>query len=94
MIITPYAAQVQLILSHRSGKEVHTVDSFQGREARVVVLSIVRDGSKGLGFWADARRLTVALTRARTRLIIIATGAGRWPPGPLRDLVLARSADA
>lgn len=94
VLITPYAAQTRQLLAQASHREVHTVDSFQGREAETVILSIVRDGSKGLGFWADARRLTVALTRARTRLIIIATGAGRWPPGPLRDLVLARSADA
>lgn len=77
VMLTPYAAQVHLLLSHASNCEVHTLDSFQGREADVVVLSTVRDGSAGLGFWEDPRRLTVALTRARRRLLVIFSGT--WP---------------
>lgn len=78
VIITPYSAQVQLLLSHALQREVHTVDSFQGREADTIVLSTVRDGTTGLGFWSDDRRLTVALTRARRRLIVVVS-ATRWP---------------
>ena len=89
VVITPYAAQVQLLLSRKAGVEVHTVDSFQGREADVVVLSVVRDGSGGPGFWQDARRWTVALTRARRKLVVVATGVDRWPDdSPLRRLMV------
>jgi superfamily I DNA and/or RNA helicase len=38
-------------------------------------LSVVRDGSAGLGFWADERRLVVALTRAKRRLVIVTSMA-------------------
>lgn len=83
VLISPYAAQVQLLLSHASGRQVHTVDSFQGREADTVVLSVVRDGSSGLGFWMEDRRLVVALTRARTRLVVVASQVHRWPEDSL-----------
>ena len=62
VILSPYIAQCHQILSHATRREVHTIDSFQGREADVIVLSVVRDGSRGIGFWCDGRRLTVALT--------------------------------
>ena len=90
VIITPYAGQVQLLLSHGTSREVHTIDSFQGREADTVVLSLVRDGRNGFGFWSDTRRLAVALTRARTHLVVLASRAHEWPPdGPLGQLVAA-----
>ena len=46
------------------------------RTSDTVVLCLVRDGSRGLGFWADERRLVVALTRARRRLVGGASGVG------------------
>ena len=93
VIITPYSGQVQLLLAQRTNREVHTVDSFQGREADFVVLSVVRDGSAGIGFWEDERRLTVALTRARRRLVVLATTPDRWPEGSaLRRLWEAHAA--
>ena len=49
-----------------------------------MVLSIVRDGSDGTGFWQDPRRLTVALTRARLRLVVVFSGV--WP----EDSILGR----
>ena len=61
--------------------EVCTVDSFQGREADVVLLSCVRGGGGGggggggIGFVADVRRMNVALTRARSSLLIVCNGA-------------------
>ena len=71
VILCPYVAQCRRILSRGLGVPVHTIDSFQGREADTVVVSMVRDGSTGLGFWSDPRRLVVALTRARRRLVIV-----------------------
>ena len=79
MLLSPYASQCRLLLAQKSGCEVHTIDSFQGREADVVVLSLVRDGTRGFGFFEDARRLTVALTRAKTRLVVVASNVDAWP---------------
>lgn len=83
VIITPYAAQYKLLLAGGSGFEIHTVDSFQGREAEAIVLSCVRDGSSGIGFWEDKRRLAVALTRAKKYLYVVATTPDKWPDGSL-----------
>lgn len=72
-IITPYDDQVDLIRSLvREEIEVHTVDGYQGREKEVIVLSFVRSNKEGeLGFLTDLRRLNVALTRAKRKLIAI-----------------------
>ncbi|WP_087036239.1 IGHMBP2 family helicase [Thermococcus litoralis] len=72
-IITPYDDQVDLIRSLvREEIEVHTVDGYQGREKEVIVLSFVRSNTEGeLGFLTDLRRLNVALTRAKRKLIAI-----------------------
>ena len=60
--MTGYTTQV-VALSSALDVVVATTDSFQGREADVVLLSLVRTSSPG--FWSDARRLNVALTRAK-----------------------------
>jgi len=72
-VITPYDDQVDLIRSLLGDAiEVNTVDGYQGREKEVVVLSFVRSNKKGeLGFLTDLRRLNVALTRAKRKLIAI-----------------------
>jgi ATP-dependent RNA/DNA helicase IGHMBP2 len=72
-IITPYAKQVELLRQAcPSVGEVSTVDSFQGREADVVIISLVRSNMKRqVGFLADSRRLNVAITRARRQVFII-----------------------
>ncbi|ORX42804.1 P-loop containing nucleoside triphosphate hydrolase protein [Piromyces finnis] len=49
---------------------VNTIDSFQGQESDIVLLSCVRSGTKSVGFLSDKRRLNVAITRARYSLII------------------------
>ena len=49
---------------------VNTVDSFQGQESDIVILSCVRSDTKNVGFLSDKRRLNVAITRARFSLII------------------------
>lgn len=69
VILCPYQAQARQILSLGSDIHVHTVDSFQGREADIVVLSVVRTDS--CGFWNDKRRLCVALTRAKHVLCVV-----------------------
>ena len=77
-VISPYSAQVRWIRERlrSAGVEVDTVDGFQGREKEVVVISLVRSNAKGeIGFLADTRRMNVALTRAKRRLIVIGDSA-------------------
>ncbi len=78
-VITPYNQQVDLLklMLVQAGLErlvsVNTVDSFQGREADIVILSLVRSNDAGeVGFLADFRRLNVAVTRARKHVLIVA----------------------
>ncbi len=78
-VISPYDAQVQRIralLAEFPDLEVDTVDGFQGREKEAIILSLVRSNDNGeLGFLSDIRRMNVALTRARKKLIVIGDGA-------------------
>jgi ATP-dependent RNA/DNA helicase IGHMBP2 len=82
-VISPYAAQVRLLRERIDAKvdggdaiEVDTVDGFQGREKEAVVISLVRSNVTGeIGFLADTRRMNVALTRARRKLIVIGDSA-------------------
>ena len=78
-VISPYDAQVQKIrqlLAEATDLEVDTVDGFQGREKDAVIVSLVRSNENGeLGFVADIRRINVALTRARRKLIVIGDSA-------------------
>ncbi|KXZ45061.1 hypothetical protein GPECTOR_59g670 [Gonium pectorale] len=70
-IITPYRAMVALLQAH-PGLEVATVDGFQGREKAVVLLVTVRANDRGrVGFVDEARRLNVAITRAKAALVVI-----------------------
>jgi len=73
-VITPYDDQVSRIRSLLpvEGLEVKSVDGFQGREKEVIVLSFVRSNPEGeVGFLMDERRLNVAITRAKRKLIMI-----------------------
>lgn len=77
-IIAPYAAQVRWLRQNSEYEqvEIDTVDGFQGREKEAIVISLVRSNSIGeIGFLADARRMNVALTRARRKLIIVGDSA-------------------
>jgi superfamily I DNA and/or RNA helicase len=77
-VIAPYAAQVRWLRqrSEYDYLEIDTVDGFQGREKEVVIMSLVRSNSTGeIGFLADKRRMNVAMTRARRKLIIIGDSA-------------------
>ncbi len=73
-VITPYKDQVDL-LNHRNSienLEINTVDGFQGREKELVINSFVRSNhNDNIGFLRDLRRLNVALTRAKRKLILI-----------------------
>ena len=81
-VISPYKAQVQylrqLIRRDAFFKPFHhliavnTVDGFQGQERDVIVISLVRANDEGqIGFLSDLRRMNVAITRARMKLIIL-----------------------
>ncbi|MEM7456187.1 MAG: AAA domain-containing protein [Planctomycetota bacterium] len=81
-IIAPYAAQVRLLrtLSREnmllSGIEIDTVDGFQGREKEAILISTVRSNPNGeIGFLGDRRRMNVALTRAKRKLIVTGDSA-------------------
>eukprot|EP00558_Chaetoceros_sp_UNC1202_P002321 CAMPEP_0197237922 /NCGR_PEP_ID=MMETSP1429-20130617/4606_1 /TAXON_ID=49237 /ORGANISM="Chaetoceros sp., Strain UNC1202" /LENGTH=145 /DNA_ID=CAMNT_0042697005 /DNA_START=181 /DNA_END=615 /DNA_ORIENTATION=+ len=82
-IITPYFQQVALMrrlfgdkygLSYTRFVDISTIDSFQGKEAGIVILSCVRAGTTGggIGFLSDVQRMNVALTRAKQYLFVIA----------------------
>ena len=81
-IISPYRAQVQYLRRLLMKREyfkpfrrlisVNTVDGFQGQERDVIVISLVRSNDEGqIGFLRDLRRMNVAITRARMKLIIL-----------------------
>lgn len=72
-VISPYSAQVQLINSITPRSIcANSVDGFQGGEAEVVILSLVRSNTDGeCGFLKDKRRLNVAISRARRCCVVI-----------------------
>ena len=71
-VVSPFRAQVVLLRQMLNGANVtvDTVERFQGGERDIMILSFVR--SRGTGFVFDDRRLNVALTRARRKLILVA----------------------
>ena len=86
VIITPYQAQCKLLKKLNNNLKIHTIDSFQGREADVIILTTVR--TNNMGFWSDYRRLNVALTRAKHVLRIVGnTNAWKSNNGPLSKLI-------
>ena len=77
-IITPYNAQVQLLREKTTNEaiEIGSIDGFQGREKEAVIISLVRSNADTeIGFLRDTRRMNVALTRARRKLIVIGDSA-------------------
>lgn len=84
-IISPYREQVNLLqgllneipgLKNIPGFSIDTVDGFQGQERDILYISLVRSNDRGeLGFLKDTRRMNVALTRARKKLVVIGDSA-------------------
>lgn len=85
-VIAPYKAQVELLNKLLAGQglpielmkriSVNTVDAFQGQERDVIIMSLTRSNSEGIiGFLADERRLNVAMTRARHKLVMVGDSA-------------------
>lgn len=85
-VIAPYKAQIQLLTELIMQSEeldglreqivVNTVDAFQGQERDVIYISLTRSNDKGeIGFLKEHRRMNVALTRAKTRLVVLGDSA-------------------
>lgn len=105
-VIAPYKAQIlllsEMLSSFPSLKEIEeiitidTIDAFQGRERDIIYISLVRSNDKGeIGFLEDVRRINVAMTRARKKLVIIGDSAtlGHHPfYNDLIDYVIASNA--
>lgn len=87
VVISPYKAQCEYLRTLEPQLVVHTVDSFQGKEADVILLTTVRSGAS-VGFWRDRRRLNVALTRAKHVLRVIGS-VKTWARG---DTVMSKLA--
>jgi len=91
-VISPYKEQIRLLkeqllnhpklAAHGDKIAVNTIDSFQGQERDVVYISMTRSNNEGdIGFLADIRRMNVAMTRARKKLVVIGDSStlGRLP---------------
>jgi ATP-dependent RNA/DNA helicase IGHMBP2 len=78
-VIAPYSAQVRCLkelMRDLPKLEIDTVDGFQGREKEAVFISLVRSNVRGeIGFLSDIRRMNVAMTRARRKLLILGDSA-------------------
>lgn len=85
-VISPYKEQIRLIneladasdllQAYRDKIAINTIDSFQGQERDVVYISMTRSNTSGeIGFLADTRRMNVAMTRARKKLVVIGDSA-------------------
>ncbi len=85
-IISPYKAQVNLIeeklSEHKEMQQfgrnlsINTVDGFQGQERELIYISLVRSNDSGeIGFLSDLRRMNVAMTRAKKKLVMIGDSA-------------------
>ncbi|MNT25663.1 hypothetical protein D3C72_1611920 [compost metagenome] len=85
-VISPYKAQVSFLTEQLEnfemlaslGKKIsfNTVDGFQGQECDLIAISLVRSNEKNeIGFLADTRRMNVAITRAKKKLLIIGDSA-------------------
>jgi len=91
-VISPYKQQVHVLkellqhspdlMEYSNSISVNTIDSFQGQERDIVYISMVRSNADGIiGFLSDIRRMNVAMTRARKKLVVIGDSAtlSRFP---------------
>jgi superfamily I DNA and/or RNA helicase len=95
-IIAPYAEQVRFLrtqIAHQDvfvdhDIEVDSIDGFQGQEKDIIYISLVRSNDQSnIGFLKDERRINVALTRARKKLIVIGDGATLGTQGLFLELI-------
>jgi CheY-like chemotaxis protein len=102
-IISPYRQQVQQLqelLPHASALQpyrhrisINTIDSFQGQERDIVYISMARSNTEGkIGFLSDIRRMNVAMTRARKKLVVIGD-SGTLSQLPFYEDFIAYTAD-
>jgi superfamily I DNA and/or RNA helicase len=97
-VITPYLAQARALRDAlrdavAQGLEIGTVDGFQGREKEAVIVDLVRSNDDGeVGFLADTRRMNVAITRARSFLLVIGDSATLQHHGYYRSFMDAAEA--
>jgi superfamily I DNA and/or RNA helicase len=78
-VISPYRGQIDILSDLFNDEKmvtVNTIDSFQGQERDVIYLSLVRSNDRSeIGFLKDYRRMNVAMTRARMKLVVIGDSA-------------------
>ena len=85
-VISPYKQQINLLKTqfehspdlqeYKENISVNTIDSFQGQERDIVYISLTRSNDKGeIGFLSDIRRMNVAMTRSRKKLVVIGDSA-------------------
>lgn len=91
-VITLYRSQLALLrqnLRHRPAVEMHTADRFQGRDKEVIILSLVRSNeARNVGdLLRDWRRVNVAFTRARTKLLVLGSRETLGGNALLRDFL-------
>ncbi|WP_298733591.1 AAA domain-containing protein [uncultured Chitinophaga sp.] len=102
-IISPYRQQVQILqdlLPHATALQlyshriaINTIDSFQGQERDIVYISMARSNTEGkIGFLSDIRRMNVAMTRARKKLVVIGD-SGTLSQLPFYEDFIAYTAD-
>lgn len=80
---------IQHLLRHREKVEMHTADKFQGRDKEIIVISLVRSNDQGTvgELLRDWRRINVAFTRARSKLIILGSRSTLSSNDLLKDFV-------
>lgn len=97
-VISPYQEQIKTILSirddfntvsqHVTSITFNTIDSFQGQERDVIYISLTRSNAeRNIGFLADIRRMNVAITRAKKKLVIIGDGTTLSKSKFYKDLI-------
>ncbi len=97
-VISPYRQQVEILQEYFGAMElpghylsavtINTIDSFQGQEKDIVYISMVRSNTEGtIGFLSDTRRMNVAMTRARKKLVIIGDSATLSQSGFYNDFI-------
>jgi ATP-dependent RNA/DNA helicase IGHMBP2 len=85
-VISPYKHQVEILkelmlssqelLQVKSAITINTIDSFQGQERDIIYISMTRSNSENvIGFLSDIRRMNVAMTRARKKLVVVGDSA-------------------